>query len=370
MKKICHLTSVHNRYDTRIFHKECKSLVNSQYQVFLIVADNKGNENIDNINIIDVGDNKINNSRMFRMIITVFKIFKEARILNADLYHFHDPELIFVGILLRMYGKKVIFDIHEDVPKQLLNKHYFSETIGKTVSKLYEMIEKFSLTRFSFIITSTEYINNRISKIQDKCKSIKNYPLLSEFSTKIHWSSKSNEIIYLGAIEKVRGLTELISALKNLSLELNLAGKVEPKEYLKELKQLDGWSKVKLYGFVSRQDATKILDKSKIGIVTLHPIENYIDALPVKLFEYMASGIPVIASDFKLWKNIVYGDNCGICVNPHNIKEIENAIKFLLSNDETAQMMGKNGRKAVEKKYNWENEEKKLLRIYDNLLSR
>ena len=113
-----------------------------------------------------------------------------------------------------------------------------------------------------------------------------------------------------------------------------------------------------------------MLNQSKIGIVTLHPKENYLESLPIKMFEYMHAGIPVIASNFPLWQEILTENKCGICVDPFNLDQIAEAIKYLLNNEEDARIMGINGREAVTKKYNWENEVKKLENIYINAFNK
>ena len=127
------------------------------------------------------------------------------------------------------------------------------------------------------------------------------------------------------------------------------------------------WKYVEFVGFVNRKEMASILARSKAGLVTLHPTVNYIDSLPVKMFEYMASGIPVISSNFELWKTIVEGSQCGICVDPKNISEITNAIKSIFNNDELSKQMGENGRRAVVEKYNWDLEKKTLFEIYSSL---
>ena len=85
------------------------------------------------------------------------------------------------------------------------------------------------------------------------------------------------------------------------------------------------------------------------------------------MFEYMAAGIPVVASNFPLWKEIIEENKCGICVEPANVEQISDAVNYLLNNPEEAQRMGANGRKAVEEKYNWNNEAKTLLQLYCDL---
>jgi glycosyltransferase involved in cell wall biosynthesis len=145
---------------------------------------------------------------------------------------------------------------------------------------------------------------------------------------------------------------------------LNLCGIVGDKNTEKEVKAEIGWSQIIEYGFINRENVKNVLNRSFAGIVTLHPIINYLDALPVKMFEYMSAGIPVIASNFPLWRDIIEGNNCGICVDPLNPNKIAEAIDYLFMHPEQAEIMGNNGRIAVEQKYNWETEKEKLVGFY------
>ena len=141
------------------------------------------------------------------------------------------------------------------------------------------------------------------------------------------------------------------------------------RKYLKKkIKKYENWSKVNTLGFLNRQQVSEVLAKSHAGIVTFLPEPNHINAQPNKMFEYMSAGLPVIASNFSLWREIIEGNQCGICVDPLNPKAIGDAIQYLVDNPQKAEQMGKNGRKAVEQKYNWSIEEKKLLTLYKHLL--
>lgn len=149
-----------------------------------------------------------------------------------------------------------------------------------------------------------------------------------------------------------------------------MAGNFDEKQLEGKLKSLPGWRKVIYYGYVDRIKVRDILQQVKVGVVTLHPTPNYFESLPIKLFEYMSAGIPVVASNFPLWEDIIEDNNCGICVDPLKPKEIADAIRYLLEHSEEAKEMGENGRKAVEEKYNWETESEKLLQVYRRLLQK
>ncbi|ANE33477.1 glycosyltransferase family 4 protein [Campylobacter hyointestinalis] len=370
--KITHLTSAHSRYDTRIFIKMCSSLAkNPNYIVNLIVADGKDNETKNNVNIIDIGAKT--GSRLSRMTKTVKKIFKKAKELNSDIYHLHDPELIPIGIKLKKLGFKVIFDSHEDISKDILSKEWIPRYLRWIISFMYNLYERYTCSKFDAIIAATPFIRDKFLKINKNTIDINNYPILSELSNSTSWDEKKDEICYIGGISRIRGAIEIVKAMEYVkNAKLNIAGSCDTQELEKDLKSLidkiGGGNRVNLLGFLGRQEVSSTMCSSKMGLVTLHPIVNYLDSLPIKMFEYMCAGIPVIASNFKLWREIVENNNCGICVNPLDPKDIAKAINFILQNPQIAKQMGENGKKAVAQKYNWDIEEKKLFALYKGFL--
>lgn len=362
--KVAHLTTVHQRYDTRIFVKQCNSLAVKGYNVTLIVADGKGDELKNGINILDAGKPA---NRISRMVLSTRKVYGLALKTGAEIYHLHDPELMPIGLLLKQKKKTVIFDAHEDVSLQLLNKPYLTWGSGWLLSKSYSLFEKTALSRFDAIVAATPVIREKFSVICKRVVDINNFPLLAEFiQDKKSIGKKAKKVCYIGGYTSVRGVSEIVQSmsLTGSNIRLLMGGMFFEKSFEQEVKSLSGWQMVDDRGFLDRTAIRNLLSESFAGLVTLHPIPNYLESLPVKMFEYMAAGIPVIASDFPYWREIIESNKCGICVNPLKPSRIAEAINFLAMNPEAAQTMGQNGRKAVEEKYNWEKEEKKLHEVY------
>lgn len=369
---ICHMTSVHPATDVRIFDKECHSTAKADYNVSLIVPGAKRKKK-DGIRIVGILPSK--GGRFFRMTVTVWRVFREALKENAHVYHFHDPELIPVGLLLRILGKKVIYDIHEDYPLNIQNRYWLPSWVRKTVSKLFELFEIFSARYFNCIISATPAIAKRFESINNNTSIIQNFPLLNELSpkeNKVPWGGRLDAVAYVGAIDFSRGIREIVEAIglvqKKFHARLILAGEFSPESIKKEIKALPGWKNVEYRGFLHRKKLAELLRVIKAGLVSLHPEPEFQVSYATKLFEYMSAGIPVIASDFPLWRAIIGRAGCGLLVDPLDPQSIADSIAYILEHPEEADKMGKRGRKAVEETYNWPNEEEKLLRVYRDLL--
>ncbi len=366
--KITHLTSAHDRYDIRIFIKMCRSLAkNENYHVSLIVADGKGDEVKDNVFIIDAGPKPT--GRLSRMTKTVNNVLRKAISLSSDIYHLHDPELMPIGKKLQRQGAKVIFDAHEDFPKQLMGKPYLNKPSKILLSKGFKLYEKLTLSAFDYVISATPIIDSKFKNINPKSTDINNYPILGELSNSTPWKEKQNEVCYVGGISEIRGIKELVNSIELApDIRLNLVGSFNQLTLEKEVKCYPGWEKVNELGFLSREEVASVMSRSKAGLVTFHALPNHVDAQPNKMFEYMSAGLPIVTSNFPLWRDIVEGNQCGICVDPNDPAAIANAIEFIVKHPDTAKEMGKNGKKAVEEKYNWAVEENRLNRIYEQLL--
>jgi glycosyltransferase involved in cell wall biosynthesis len=369
MDWIVHLTSVHRRDDTRIYRKMCMSAADRGIRVTLVVADGHGNCDQKGITVCDVGRPA---GRVDRIMGATNRVYQAALSLNADLYHLHDPELMPIGLKLKRRGNRVVFDAHEDLPKQLLGKPYLNRPMRRILAGLLSRYELYACKRFDGVITATPAIRDKFRSINPNTLDINNFPLLHELENRAALQHKRDELCYVGGIGGIRGIVEVCEALGlvNSKVQLNLVGCFDEPSVEQAVKTLPGWERVNAFGFLKREGVREVLSRSIAGLVTFHPLPNHIDAQPNKMFEYMSAGIPVIASDFPLWREIIAGNKCGLLVNPLKPAEIAGAIDALASNPERAQRMGQNGRKAVEEKYNWGIEERKLLAFYGLMLRR
>lgn len=365
-KTIAHLTTMHARDEVRIFLKECTSLKSEGYDVNLIVADGRGSDIKNGVKRHSVERAR---GRFHRIFILPWKMYRFARRFHAQLYHLHEPELLFIAPLLMWSGAYVIYDSHEDFPRAVLSRAWIPLIFRKLLSFIIEIIENYFVCRISAVITATPNIALRFYRINPRTVTINNFPLLSEIGEVVNVCGDLRTVCYIGGISRNRGLFEMIKALESVSACLILAGPFDCQADEIEAKMLHGWAQVAYHGIVGRDVVHRIMAQSCAGLVLFHPDPNHIKAQPNKLFEYMSAGIPVIASDFPLWRSIIDGVGCGLLAEPLNPKEIADAIRWILEHPTEAEAMGQRGRQAVVKTFNWDIEEVKLLQLYKGLLS-
>ncbi len=368
-KKICHITSVHSHNDTRIFFKQCRSLYEAGYDVSLIVQHEK-DETIDGIKILGIPKPK---NRRERMLHTTRQVYKRALECDADVYHFHDPELIPMGHKLKRRGKKVIYDSHEDYPSVILNKEWIPKPLRKLTSSFFSVYEKYICKSLDGVVTCYHWTQERLGKCCTNTNLVFNFPTVSknDFIPAIDYSKRA--LAFAGNISEQWHLKNLLLALSKLdNVGLELAGSIDS-TYGRDLQSMDEWKYVHFRGYIPFETIFKDLyGRASIGVALLDYIPQCRYTIGnlsnTKFFEILYAGLPIICTDFKLWKGIIEEYNCGICVNPRKIDEIANAIDYLLKHPEEAKKMGENGRRAVSEKYNWHSEEIKLLELYQKVL--
>lgn len=380
---------MHTRYDIRIFHKMASSISQSGEDCSLIVFDGLGNEFVKGVRIIDFG--KFSQSRILRIISVTFKVYFTLINYKTDIYHLHDPELFFVGLLLRFKKRLVVFDLHEDIFTQVVTKRYLKFYSNYLCSLSLKVLFFIYLRYFNYIVCATNYISRKYRYYNNFIDSVQNYPkidsrdLYSTFKTKSlpvldqsfstyrgNIISLSNKLIitYVGDISFDRGLLEMVQLSKILptNVSLVLAGQctcINSKEVVIKSHQ-EGL--IYYLGVIDRNRVSNLLDISKVGLCILMPVENYYYSKPTKIYEYMLHRVPFIASNFPEITKIVKNHKCGIFVDPKNPKAISNALLNLISDEDKCKQLGQNGYDAILDKYNWSSEFLKLHKIYKQLI--
>lgn len=365
--KVCHISTVHPVKDIRIFQKECLSLVRAEYDVSLVAQHDK-DEIVQGVHIKGIPRPT---SRFDRVFNTLRKAYSVAIALDADIYHLHDPELMVLIPLLKLKGKSVIFDMHENFPKQILSKLWLPSFVRRPLSVVFRLIERL-LLRLSFVIFAENSYKKDYRWLKTE-ETILNMPRLDLLQQSQGMKYDVPTLGYIGGVSNNRGFQLTYNAvlelrLKGLKVNWACIGRCDNEtSQLIENEQINKVDGIDIYGYMNPVDGWKIIEKCHVGLSVLKPIPNYIESYPTKMFEYMAMGIPVIVSDFPIYKDIIEKYECGICVNPEKSEELYEAILFLITNREKADEMGANGRKMVLEKYNWKIEEKKLLHLYENI---
>jgi glycosyltransferase involved in cell wall biosynthesis len=368
--RVVHLTSAHAPFDVRIFHKECRSLARAGYEV-IEIGNFEFNGKVDGVTIRGLNRR---GGRLQRSTLSLVHIAREALRAAGDLYHLHDPELLLVGLLLRAAGKKVIYDIHEDLPRDVLVKEYVPKPVRKPLMWIVEPVENVAAQCMTGLVTATPAIANRFYTVHSNTVVVNNYAVPDEFTPAAGWEWKSRDpsVAFIGGISEERGIREMLAAMdllpQTLGARLELAGWFYVEEVKTELTASSSWQHVHWHGRLDRNGTASLLKRVRAGLILSHPQQSYEVSQPNKLFEYMAAGVPVIASDFPLWRKIIEDAGCGLLVDPFNTRAIATAIECLITNPTEAEAMGHRGRKAVQDRFSWSNEEQVLLSFYSSLL--
>ena len=373
MTKVCHLSSAHAPNDTRIFHKQCASLAKAGYQVSFVVkakdAQSVGCTTQKGVQVIQVPVDS--SSRFKRMLFGAKAVYQKALEVDADIYEFHDPELLPYGLKLAKKGKKVIFDSHEDYPTQIMEKEWIPTLLRRMISSAYRAYETHVVKQLDAVLFPCT--KNGINIFENRAKQVvilSNAVMLEEMTPPQQEAQKSGDTICCtGSLTYQRGITHLIRAAHQAGVKLILAGQYSSEEYRRELEAMPEYSCVEYLGYIGRQELAQVYARSSIGMSTILNVGQYasLDNFPTKDYEYMAAGLPVIVSDYPFMRRSVQQDDFGIAVDPDDVQAVAQAIGAILSDPQRAQQMGENGRQAVLQKYNWDIELKKLLELYDSL---
>ena len=371
--RIVHLTSVHVWRDVRIFERMCRSLARDGHEVHLVAPRDRAaeTEEADGVLVHSVARPS---GRWERVRATRREIVARARAIDADLYHFHDPDLLRLMAALReRSGKPVVYDVHEDYRAQILSKSWLPTGSRHLVAWWFGRFEDRFSKALSAIVAATPHIARRFAGhprlgAHPLCELVQNFPDLREFPSSDKETSDHDpgRFIFVGEITAIRGIREILEAvaLAGSGTRLALGGPWEDPAFRDEMRRLEGWRQVEELGYLERPSVREEMARSAAGLALFPPLPNHVHSQPTKLFEYMAAGIPVIASDFPHWREIIEGAGCGLLADPTDPSDIARAMREVLDRPEEAREMGRRGRRAVVERYNWASEYVKLAALY------
>ncbi len=362
-----HVSTVHPRHDTRILYRECMSLAQAGLDVTLMVADGNGQECVNGVEIVDIGARS--KSRILRLLLTDTKMLWRLLKIKAAVFHFHDPELIIAATVLRWRGNKVIFDVHENITKQIRHKQYIPGIFRRLLSAGAHVINSLIKSCSGIVLAETSYapIYADARGVQVTVLNLPNIDQFDEF-VQLDRSTNGNEIIYVGGISASRGMKILAQALeildqKGIAFVMHLFGRVTSPLEWPDFKH----GQVKLHGFKPANEAYAWSRKCKVGVSILQPIPNYFESYSTKVFEYMSVGLPFVTSDFPIYSTLTEQTKAGICVNPTDPVAVAAALESIFNDPERSLKFGQNGVAATRETWNWNTQAETLLTLYRQL---
>lgn len=372
--RVVHLSSSHPSDDTRIFVKFCGTH-SSSYRTYFICFDNSVSRTVSGVEIICVGGRRTRLSRVFFGSVSI--LFASFRFFGPNtIYQIHDPELIPLAFLLSILGQNVIFDSHEDYIAVLYSREYIPRKLSHFCQPLLSFLLSFFLRPVSLVYAATPSIQESLSLINIKSQVIYNYPVIYNHdfqsnSEAIGVCSSCFNLVYVGAVSYLRGIAPVINALESLddTFKLHIIGDSFEQDSYKFIVNSPSSHRIILHGHLPQSLSRQLISRCDLGIVTFLDCPNHIEALPNKMFEYMAEGVPVLASDFPLWRKYVTSINAGITVDPTSAFAISSSIRYLSNKTELLQTMSKNAQAAILNSYSWQSQESTILGHCNDLLN-
>ena len=388
---VCFLADRHDLYDDRIYWKMAVPLVKRGFKVHYYLIGNT-----DKKGITDQGIHfKIFKLKTFssnRFLNFVLKrlnpnnnytlLFEEAKALEADIYHFHDLWINRLGPQLKKLKHRpaVFYDAREPYAADYVSyvKTPFPGVV-KAFASWLDSWEKRQARHYDLVIANEVTVQRNFAKKigEQRAVVLYNYSDMIDYAKDVPFHEKYYDLIYCGAITELRGAFEMIKAIKLAKEDLPkikalFIGNYYPSSLKEQMTDLlvkeDLIGNIKLHDAVPYREVAEFYNKSKIGLVLLQKVKTFEVSMPIKIFEYMAFGLPVIGSDFGHMKDYIQRDRCGIAVAPDDPEAIARAITTILKDEKLYMNFSQNGKEAAMSKYRWEMEFEKLLSYYKTAL--
>ncbi len=371
MIRVCHITTVHGPFDDRIFFKQCRSLAAAGFDVHLIAPIEKEVLE-DGVRIHSV---RVPSSRILRPFVGAWRAYRAARKLKAQVYQIHDPELLWIALLLKWGGAKVVYDMHESMRLHILTKNWLGPLWArKLFAHLYGWFEDLAIRILDHVVVVVDSMRDDLLRLHPeqahKVLVIRNLPVLALIDRSIGKMERDDHftLIYVGGLSRIRGIKEVVQALESLpSVRMKLLGPWSDEAYHNECAALPAWAQVEDLGQVRMDEVYDHVRAADLGVCLLYPVHNYMISLPIKTFEYMACGLPMLLSDFPFWRQ-TFGPYAWFA-DTQDPTSISSAIQRAEADVQGRRRKGLEGREEVHSRYSWESESEHLVDLYRELSS-
>jgi len=371
-RRVCVVAPVHVWDDVRVYQKQSRTLADAGYQVSLI-ARAPSPQTINGVKIIPpVGSSKF---RLLRFL-SLPAVGVQALLQNAEIYHLHNPDTLPIVILLRIFGKKVIYDTHEDFSKKILLKNWIPKLLRRPLAFIVGKSESLVSTIATASIATQQDV---VERLNDNALLLGNppranqelYARVSSLAQEIDSQECQVRAVYIGHINRPRGLFEMVDALaiannttvnNTTHVRLWLIGLAD-KADLDSASSRPGWKYVDYIPSLTQELAFAYVERSDVGLVVINDVGGYAETDPNKLYEYMVFGKPFIASAFEGWMDKLADTDAGWFVEPDSADEIASILLEIAEDGEIAVNKGAKGKDVI-RHYNWETESQKLLELY------
>ncbi len=366
---ICILTTVHDPFDTRIYHRQARTLARAGYRVTLLAQD-APDENHDGVRLCPLPPRRFSLAARGR---GVWIAWRAALAIEADAYHLHDPELTLVAMLLRLAGRRVVLDIHEHTPYHLLEKPYVPRPLRWPLAALYDGWERLAARFFcDRVITVGTTIARRFPP--GKTVIVRNMPDVDRFTAHpAHPAHPAPDgtvtAIYTGVVERPRGLLNVVRAARQLPdevpLRIRIVGPCPFPDFAAELRAAGG-ERLLLEPAVPYEQVPALLAEAHFGLELALPTRLNRLLWPRKVFEYMAAGLPVLRADYPAWES--FAPVGTVAIDPTDEAAITAALARLATDADLRARLGSAGQQLARERYTWDQDARKLIGLYADLL--
>lgn len=369
MARILILAATHEPYDNRVYYKETLSLLKRYPQLTMITPAGESFQPAEGVTL-----KRFSAVGRWQRIKTLFQLAKQE---DVDLCHCHEPDSLLAGVWLkREKGCKLIYDSHEYHPESFSER--FPAPLRGTVRRGMLRFERWMVRQCDHVITVNEDLAAKFRGWGAKVAVLPNYPSPELFQepegAPAATPQRPLHLTYVGTLARTRGVLEVLEVARRLknageAVQVTIIGVGNEAKFTEELKAFarENQLNVELTGHVPHDQVAERMRTSDVGMLLLHPLERYMKAEPIKLFEYMACGLPVISYHYPAVEGIMTESLCGEMIKPLDLEAVVATLKEWIRDPERRQSLGENGKKAFRENYNWGVCERRLWKVYEEL---